>query len=329
MYVLIFTLGSKDLSLFLFLSLTCLLAPCRCLCRLLICLSESMWLLLCVFFLSFWVKSYQWLKHWYSNGYPARLLGLVVLVGMGCPYWHTAMLSLRLQRFLWIHCPGHAGVSGKERADRLASAADITSGLQLGRAEVLQGLRNFLNMDRPEHHSIDCLHERGVEKWSGRNCTVSRATLGKLLRDGAERYGPFRALWCHLELKLDWFLYTVTGYGRKFISSFCHGVAACIHIVWADQSLRNTSILMGHYASNQSTSSETGWQLCKYVHSFFFLLYVCMQISRQLFFCWQLYEEKWFLNHSSEDSIMKDLFSQELRFLCFHEIQWQCCVLKG
>ena len=76
-----------------------------------------------------------------------------------------------------------------------------------GRAEVLRGLRNFLNMDRPEHHSIDRLKERGVEKGSGRHSTlqgrersvlnqtyigtVSRATLGRLLRDGAERVWAF------------------------------------------------------------------------------------------------------------------------------------------
>ena len=82
--------------------------------------------------------------------------------GMGCPDWHTAMHSLRLQRLLWIYCPGHAGVSGNERADRLTSTADIISGLQLGRAEVLRGLRNFLSTDKPEHHSIDRLKERGV-----------------------------------------------------------------------------------------------------------------------------------------------------------------------
>ena len=92
--------------------------------------------------------------------------------GMGCPDWHTAMLSLRLQRLLWICCPGHAGVSGNERADRLASTADITSGLQLGRAEVLRGLRNFLNIDRPEHYSIDHLKERGVETGSSRQSTL-------------------------------------------------------------------------------------------------------------------------------------------------------------
>ena len=45
--------------------------------------------------------------------------------GMGCYDWHTAMHSLRLQRLLWIYCPVHAGVSGNERADRLASTADM------------------------------------------------------------------------------------------------------------------------------------------------------------------------------------------------------------
>ena len=122
--------------------------------------------------------------------------------GIGCPDWHTAMHSFRLQRLLWIYCPGHAGVSGNERADRLAGTADITSGL-------LRGLRNFLYTDKPEHQSIDRLKERGVEKGSGRHSTlqgrersvfnqtnigtVSRATLGRLLRDGAERVWAFRS----------------------------------------------------------------------------------------------------------------------------------------
>ena len=92
-------------------------------------------------------------------------------------------------------------------ADRLANTADITSGLQLGRAEVFRGLRNFLNIDRPDHHSIGRLKERGMEKGSGRHYTLrgrkrsvfnqtnvgidSRATLGRLLRDGVERVWAF------------------------------------------------------------------------------------------------------------------------------------------
>ena len=44
---------------------------------------------------------------------------------------------------------------------RQTITADITAGLQIGRVEVLRGLRNFLNMDRPEHHSTDSVMERG------------------------------------------------------------------------------------------------------------------------------------------------------------------------
>ena len=109
---------------------------------------------------------------------------------------------------LKIHTESFAGVSGNERADGLASTADITSGLQLDRAEVPRGLKNFLNMDRPEHHSIGRLKERGVEKESGRhstlrgrerfrvqpnNDTVSMATLERLPRDGAESIWAFQS----------------------------------------------------------------------------------------------------------------------------------------
>ena len=89
--------------------------------------------------------------------------------GMGCPDWHIAIH--RLQRLLWIYCPGCAGVNGNERADRLASTA-AAADLQLGRAQFLRGLRNFLNMDRPEHQSTDRRKERGVEKGSGRHSSL-------------------------------------------------------------------------------------------------------------------------------------------------------------
>ena len=57
-------------------------------------------------------------------------------------------------------CPGSATVSVNERAD------DITSGLQLSRAEVLRGLRNVPNMERQKHYSIDRLKEIGVDRGS-------------------------------------------------------------------------------------------------------------------------------------------------------------------
>ena len=99
-----------------------------------------------------------------------------------------------------------------------ASTADVTSGLQLGRKELLRSFRKFRNMDRSEHHSTDRLKERGVEKGSslhstlqGRErsvfnktniCTASRATLQRLLRDGAERIWVFQSATMHRELKL-------------------------------------------------------------------------------------------------------------------------------
>ena len=68
---------------------------------------------------------------WLASQRDARITHAVIVTdsmnllqkeesGMGCPDWHTAMHSLRLQRLLWIYCPGHAGVNGNERADGLA-----------------------------------------------------------------------------------------------------------------------------------------------------------------------------------------------------------------
>ena len=121
--------------------------------------------------------------------------------------FRSEMALLQIRKLLWVYCPGHAGVSGNEREDKLASTADFTSGRQRGRAEVFRGLRNFLNMDSPEHHSIDRLKERGVENGNGPHSTlkgrersvfnqanigtVSRATLGRLLKDGQERVWAF------------------------------------------------------------------------------------------------------------------------------------------
>ena len=64
------------------------------------------------------------------------------------------MQSLWQQRLLLIYCPGHAADRGNERADRLASKADMTSGIQLDRAEVLTGLR-----------SVTALIARRKEEW--------------------------------------------------------------------------------------------------------------------------------------------------------------------
>ena len=94
-------------------------------------------------------------------------------------------------------------MKGNVRADRLSGKATLTSGLLLGRSEVLRSLRHYPRVQSQGHHVIDRLEERGVERGrvrrsslngreraivSGANIgTVSKATLGKLLRDAVER----------------------------------------------------------------------------------------------------------------------------------------------
>ena len=123
--------------------------------------------------------------------------------GMGSPDWNVSMVDIHLRKLLWVYCPGHAGVKGNDRADRLAGKATLTSGLLLGRSEVLRSLRHYLRVQSQGHHTIDRLEERGVERGSARRSslkgreraivsqtntgTVSKATLGKLLTDRVER----------------------------------------------------------------------------------------------------------------------------------------------
>ena len=127
--------------------------------------------------------------------------------GMGSPDRNVSMVDIHLRKLHWMYCPGHAGVKGNNRADRLASKATLTSGLLLERFEVLRSLRHYLRAQSQGHHTIDRLEERGVERGSARRSslkgrgraivnqtnigTVSKATLGKLLRDGVERIWAF------------------------------------------------------------------------------------------------------------------------------------------
>ena len=124
--------------------------------------------------------------------------------GMGIPDCNVLMVDIHLLRLLWVYCPGHAGVKGNDRADRLAGKATLTSGLLLGRSEVLTSLRHYLWTQSQGYNTIDRLEETGVERGSARRSslkgreraiasqtnigTVSKATLGKLPRE-RERWG--------------------------------------------------------------------------------------------------------------------------------------------
>ena len=77
-----------------------------------------------------------------------------------------------------MHCPGHAGVTGKDRADTLAGKATFTSSLMLlgRRSEVLRSMRHYLQAQSQEHHTIDHLQERGVERESARRSSDRERT---------------------------------------------------------------------------------------------------------------------------------------------------------
>ena len=110
-------------------------------------------------------------------------------------------------------------MKGNDRADRLAGKATLTSGLLLGRSEILRSLRHHLRPQSQGHHTIDRLKERGVERGSARRSSVLERTreghrqsdehwnrfkgdAGETSerRGGTHSYGLFRAHTYHLEL---------------------------------------------------------------------------------------------------------------------------------
>ena len=113
-----------------------------------------------------------------------------------------SMVDIHLRKLLWVYCHGHAGVRENDRTDRLAGKATLRSTLLLGRSELLRSLRHYLRAQSQGHHTIGRLEERGVERGNARRSflkgreraivnqtnigTVSKATFGKLLRDGVE-----------------------------------------------------------------------------------------------------------------------------------------------
>ena len=88
------------------------------------------------------------------------------------PDWNESMVDIHLRKLLWVYCPGHAGVKGNDRADRLAGKAALISGSLIERSEVLRNLRHYLRAQSQGHHTIDHLEERGVERGSARRFSL-------------------------------------------------------------------------------------------------------------------------------------------------------------
>ena len=85
------------------------------------------------------------------------------------PDWNVSKVDIHLRKILWVYCTGYGGVKGNDREDTLAGKATLTSGLLLGRSEVLRSLRHYLQAQSRGHYTTDRLAETGVERGSARD----------------------------------------------------------------------------------------------------------------------------------------------------------------
>ena len=128
-----------------------------------------------------------------------------VEAGSVCKQWLETLGNSTILRVTFIYVPGHAGVMGNERADRLASNASIEEGQPMDHADVTNNLRDVGRSEDFEGNDSLSLHrmkELGVrigmartKSHAGRRRrlvnqhrtgTVSRATLTELLKEGSE-----------------------------------------------------------------------------------------------------------------------------------------------
>ena len=98
---------------------------------------------------------------------------------------------------------------GNDRANRLAGKATLTSGLHLGKSEVLRNLRHYLRAQGQGHHTIDRLEERGMERGFARRYSligreraiVNQTNIGTVLKSKFGKTG-----WSAYRLyRLNWF----------------------------------------------------------------------------------------------------------------------------
>ena len=113
---------------------------------------------------------------------------------------NVPIVSIHLPKLLWVYCLGHAGLKGNDRVDRMAGKATLTSGLLLGRSETLRsttcghkatGITPSIAWRREALDDIPSKDERGPSSIWRTLEPFSKATLGKLLRDGEERIWAF------------------------------------------------------------------------------------------------------------------------------------------
>ena len=104
--------------------------------------------------------------------------GLYEYSGTGMLYadWAASIQQSNLQCIRWIFCPGHAGVSGNERADALAGQATTESNLTLDPETVLALVSEHLDSCIVDtSHTTLTLKEKGVKRGAGRSSDLRGA----------------------------------------------------------------------------------------------------------------------------------------------------------
>ena len=108
--------------------------------------------------------------------------------GMLYADWKEAIRGSNLSRVVWIFCPGHAGVVGNERADKLAGEAVLGEAVPLDPATVVSTLTDWYNNNRvvAPSHTMDVLKEKKYKRGEGRKCDLrgaARRTQNQLLTE--------------------------------------------------------------------------------------------------------------------------------------------------
>jgi hypothetical protein len=118
--------------------------------------------------------------------------------------WLESLNKTKVVEITWIYCPGHAGVRGKEEADRLAVSAPVGSQLLYDKRDVISALwdKVWRESEDSENVYVDRMRLKRVARGSGRHSslqgkarrifnqittgTISVDTLRWLLRRGTE-----------------------------------------------------------------------------------------------------------------------------------------------